>query len=163
MRLEGKPRRARLSPNPKVQAKQDGVTLGQTMTAIWHLDRPGENEPEQQTLLIHRWRDQESWLLCLQGIRFCIVKAFFTARYMASVSGHVIWSERNVVFRSGSIELDQGWLCHGIACRNGCAGTPAIRQIWQLPYRETLQAFQGMRRSEEASVGVDQIVRIQEL
>ena len=78
--------------------------LGQTMTAIRHLNRPGENEPEQQTLLIHRWRDQESWLLSLQGTRFRIVTALFTARYLASVSGHVIWSERNVVFRNEPIE-----------------------------------------------------------
>ena len=126
--------------------------LGQTMTVIRHLDRPGENEPEQQTLLIHRWRDQESWLLCLQGIRFCIVKAFFTARYMASVSGHVIWSERNVVFRSGSIELDQGWLCHDIACSNGCAGTPAIRQIWQLPYYKHFRKWGGSGRQVWESI-----------
>lgn len=37
----------------KVQARQYGEMLGQTMTVIRHLDKPGENEPEQQNWPAH--------------------------------------------------------------------------------------------------------------
>lgn len=58
------------------------------MTAIRHPDKPGECEPEQQICPTHRWRDQESWLLSLQGTRFRIV----TALFYCEVSGCHQWA-----------------------------------------------------------------------
>ena len=75
------------------------------MTAIRHLDKPGEYGPKQQICPTHRWRGQESCLLSLQGTRFRIVTALFTAKYLAAINGHMMWSEKNTVFRSEPIEL----------------------------------------------------------